>query len=348
MRLAGLALFAIAFGLNTTTQANGKLFDLTYRADQPSLRILALIADPRLPSRLEDFQPRPIATTPQAIPREPVVDLWERVREGIALTDLENPLVSQRETRYLKRSRLLKPMIDRSRCYIYLVVEELITRNMPTELVFLPMVGGGYNPMAPSSAQASGLWQFIPATGKTYKLEQTQFHDARRDVIASTSAALGDLETEALIGQLFQHGRGEPRDFDTARRHYEKAATNGDPVGQLFLGWLHQQGLGMERHYALAIDWYSRSAEQGNATAQNNIAYLYVEGLGVACDCTEAFVWYRKAAEQALPSPLFNIGFMFEAGRGTVRNIEGAFRYYHLAAEFGHVEATRILSKTGQ
>lgn len=196
MRLTGLAFFAVALlGLNTAAQANDQPFDLAYRADQPSLRILAPVADPQLPGRLEDFEPRPVAITAQTLPREPVVDLWQRVREGFAVPDVDSPLVSQWQAWYLARPQLLKAMIDRSRRYVYHVVEELDKRGMPTELAFLPMVESGYNPMALSSAQASGLWQFIPATGKDYKLEQTQLYDARRDVIASTSAALDYLQS---------------------------------------------------------------------------------------------------------------------------------------------------------
>lgn len=70
MRLAGLAFFALALGLNTTAQANGKPFDLAYRADQPSLPIPVPAADPQSPGRLEDFEPRPIALAAPPLPRE--------------------------------------------------------------------------------------------------------------------------------------------------------------------------------------------------------------------------------------------------------------------------------------
>jgi membrane-bound lytic murein transglycosylase D len=65
---------------------------------------------------------------------------------------------------------------------------------MPTELALLPMVESAYNPMAYSSSHASGLWQFIPSTGKYYNLQQNWWHDQRRDVLASTSAALDYLQ----------------------------------------------------------------------------------------------------------------------------------------------------------
>lgn len=193
MRRAGLALCAV-LGLNTAAQANDRPFDLAYRADQLTVRLAGLSAYPLLPGRLEDFEPKPVALAVQALPREPVDDVWQRVREGFAVPDLDGPLVAQWQSWYLARPQLLKALVDRSRRYVYHVVEELDKRNMPTELAFLPMVESGYNPMALSPADASGLWQFIPATGKTYKLEQTPLYDARRDVVASTSAALDYLQ----------------------------------------------------------------------------------------------------------------------------------------------------------
>jgi membrane-bound lytic murein transglycosylase D len=186
--------------MSSTALAGSNRLDLAYRADQPALA-LAVPANAQLPGRLEEFEPRPepalIApiAAPEAAPRPPALDVWERVREGYALPDLESPLVSQWQAWYLNRPQLLKAIFERSRRYVYHVVDELEKRGMPTELAFLPMVESGYNPMALSSAQASGLWQFIPSTGKTYKLEQNQAYDARRDVIASTSAALDYLQS---------------------------------------------------------------------------------------------------------------------------------------------------------
>lgn len=213
MRITGYAVFAVAIGLGAATQAGATALDLAYRADRPSLRTLAPSADPQLPGRLEEFEPRPepiavapeveleiepaveAAVEPQTPPSKPILDVWERVRKGFALPDLESPLVSHWQAWYLNRPQLLKAIFERSRRYVYHVVDELDKRGMPTELAFLPMVESGYNPMALSSAQASGLWQFIPSTGKNYKLEQNPLYDARRDIIASTAAALDYLQS---------------------------------------------------------------------------------------------------------------------------------------------------------
>ena len=197
MRFARYAVFAAAVALNAGAQASGTLLDLAYRADQPSMR-LAAPANSQLPGLLEELVPLPEplpAVAPDARARKPVLDVWERVREGFALPNLESPLVAQWQAWYLDHPQLLKALFDRSRRYIYHVVEELDKRGMPTELALLPMVESGYNPMALSPAQAVGLWQFIASTGKAYKLDPNKLYDARRDVIASTSAALDYLQS---------------------------------------------------------------------------------------------------------------------------------------------------------
>ena len=76
----------------------------------------------------------------------------------------------------------------------YYIVDELEKRGMPMELALLPMVESAYNPMAYSRSKASGLWQFIPSTGKRYKLDQSWWKDERRDIVASTTAALDYLQ----------------------------------------------------------------------------------------------------------------------------------------------------------
>jgi membrane-bound lytic murein transglycosylase D len=122
-------------------------------------------------------------------------DLWERIRRGFAMPDLNTDLVTDRQIYYINRPAALRQIFTRGQRYLYHIVDELERRGMPTELALLPMVESAFNPMALSSAQASGLWQFIPSTGKSYNLEQNWWVDERRDVIASTNAALDYLQT---------------------------------------------------------------------------------------------------------------------------------------------------------
>jgi membrane-bound lytic murein transglycosylase D len=128
-------------------------------------------------------------------------DLFQRIRHGFAMPDLRDDLVQYHQQWYLERPDYLRRMVERSRRYLYHIVEELEKRGMPMELALLPMVESAYNPMAYSRSKASGLWQFIPSTGKRYKLDQDWWKDERRDVVASTAAALEYLQ---LIYEL--HG----------------------------------------------------------------------------------------------------------------------------------------------
>ncbi len=121
-------------------------------------------------------------------------DLWERIRRGYAMPDLQSNLVRDREQWYSTRPDYIFRMTERSRKYLFHIVEELEMRNMPTELALLPFVESAFNPQAVSSAKAAGMWQFMPATGKSFELKQNVFRDDRRDVLASTRAALDYLQ----------------------------------------------------------------------------------------------------------------------------------------------------------
>lgn len=121
-------------------------------------------------------------------------DLWERLRQGFALRDLDSRLVARHEAWYAARPELLRAIFGRGKRYLHYIIEEVDKRGLPAELALLPAVESGFNPMALSSANASGLWQFIPGTGTRYKLAQTAHFDARRDVHASTGAALDYLQ----------------------------------------------------------------------------------------------------------------------------------------------------------
>jgi membrane-bound lytic murein transglycosylase D len=149
---------------------------------------LALARD--LPLEIQDDFP-PLTTIDLTASPD---DLWQRVRNGFSMPNLDSPLVADRQAWYLNRPEMLKHVLDRSRRYLHYIVEELEKRGMPTELALLPVVESSYNPMAYSRARASGIWQFIPSTGKSYRLEQNWWQDQRRDIIASTGAALDYLQ----------------------------------------------------------------------------------------------------------------------------------------------------------
>ena len=127
-------------------------------------------------------------------PLTPPVDIWDRIRRGFAMPDLEGELVRDREQWYGSHPDYFARMTERGRKYLFHVVEELEQRNMPTELALLPFIESAFNPQAVSSAHATGMWQFMPATGRTFELKQNMFRDDRRDVLASTRAALDYLQ----------------------------------------------------------------------------------------------------------------------------------------------------------
>lgn len=131
----------------------------------------------------------------QAVPDwQDQTDIWDRIRQGFAMPDLSNDLVRSREKWYASRPDYMLRMTERSRPYLFHIVEELERRNMPTELALLPFIESAFNPQAVSSAKAAGMWQFMPATGKYFDLKQNLFRDDRRDVLESTRAALDYLQ----------------------------------------------------------------------------------------------------------------------------------------------------------
>lgn len=120
-------------------------------------------------------------------------DIWVRIRRGFAIPNLNTPLVDEWTDYYARNAKSVLTMSERASKYLYFIVEELEQRGMPTELALLPFVESAFNPTAYSRSHASGLWQFIPSTGKHYNLRQDHWLDERRDPVASTHAALDYL-----------------------------------------------------------------------------------------------------------------------------------------------------------
>jgi membrane-bound lytic murein transglycosylase D len=121
-------------------------------------------------------------------------DVWGRIRTGYAIPDLNNELVAKHINWYSSRPDYIARTTARASLYLFHVVTELEKRGMPTELALLPFIESAFNPQALSSANAAGMWQFVPGTGRDYNLKQTAFKDDRRGVLASTDAALTYLQ----------------------------------------------------------------------------------------------------------------------------------------------------------
>jgi membrane-bound lytic murein transglycosylase D len=121
------------------------------------------------------------------------ISLWGRVRGGFAMPELDGALVRKWERYYAERPDYVQRMTERGGRYLFHIMEEVERRGLPTELALLPFIESAFNPEAMSHARASGMWQFMPATGRHFDLTQNVFRDDRRSVLDSTRAALDYL-----------------------------------------------------------------------------------------------------------------------------------------------------------
>jgi membrane-bound lytic murein transglycosylase D len=151
---------------------------------EEAIEVLDAQSSPRLVRELgTDGAPQPDAG-----------DLFERIRKGYSIPDVDHPSVDMELRWFVNHPNYLDRTFKRGERYLHHIVGEIEARGMPLELALLPVVESAFNPVAYSRARASGLWQFISETGRRYGLKQNWYYDGRRDVIASTSAALDYLQ----------------------------------------------------------------------------------------------------------------------------------------------------------
>ncbi|MBU3624201.1 transglycosylase SLT domain-containing protein [Polynucleobacter sp. AP-Latsch-80-C2] len=124
----------------------------------------------------------------------PSDNLWLRIRDGFQMEPMNTPLEIEQVRWLSARPDYVHRSMARSSRYLFYIVQEVNARNMPTEIALLPFVESAFVTNAKSSAKAVGLWQFMPATGKDFRLTQNVFRDERRDVLQSTDAALDYLQ----------------------------------------------------------------------------------------------------------------------------------------------------------
>jgi len=161
-------------------------------------------------------------------------DIWARLRKGFTMKPLDSPQVEREIQWFVNNPEYMQRMMDRAKLYLYYIADEVEKRGMPMEIALLPAIESAYKPHAYSRARAVGLWQFMPRTGKLYGLKANWWYDGRRDVQASTQAALDYLEKlyndfdgdwhlalaaynagEGKIGRMMKYNerKGKPTDY---------------------------------------------------------------------------------------------------------------------------------------
>lgn len=125
---------------------------------------------------------------------KPQIDVWQRIRNGYAMREQDSKQIARYEQWYARQPEYVERMTERAKRYLFFIVEEVEKRGMPMEIALLPMIESAFNPGAYSTARASGIWQFIPSTGKNFGMQQNWWYDGRRDVISATKGALDYLQ----------------------------------------------------------------------------------------------------------------------------------------------------------
>ncbi|MDO8596585.1 MAG: transglycosylase SLT domain-containing protein [Sulfuricaulis sp.] len=136
---------------------------------------------------------KPVETKPD-VAKNDSSDIWARLRKGFTMKPLDSPQVEREIKWFVNNPEYMQRMMERARLYLYYIADEVEKRGMPMEIALLPAIESAYKANAYSRARASGLWQFMPGTGRLYGLKANWWYDGRRDVQASTQAALDYLE----------------------------------------------------------------------------------------------------------------------------------------------------------
>ncbi|MGI0117556.1 LysM peptidoglycan-binding domain-containing protein [Zooshikella sp. RANM57] len=127
-------------------------------------------------------------------------NVWIRLSQQFSLPyPIDHPRIQREIAWFKKHPKYIQRVNQRAEPYLFYITELVEQRGLPTELALLPVIESAYDPFAYSPGRASGLWQFIPSTGKYFGLKQNWWYDGRRDVVASTNAALD------YLSKLYSH-----------------------------------------------------------------------------------------------------------------------------------------------
>ncbi|MAD77194.1 MAG: lytic transglycosylase [Rheinheimera sp.] len=191
LKISAVMLVALLSGCVSTTETSAPASSKPKTNTPPLVQVKGASAE-LIASRLWNGA----ATPEQLIPLDAteLEDLWQRIQLQLTFeVPQTRPIVEQRNF-YSQHQSYLDRVANRAQPFLYYIVQELEKRNMPLELALLPIVESAFDPFAYSHARASGMWQFMPATGTRFGLKQNFWYDGRRDVIESTRAALDYLQ----------------------------------------------------------------------------------------------------------------------------------------------------------
>jgi membrane-bound lytic murein transglycosylase D len=151
-----------------------------------------------LPSKNTEIPEEPLVETPVEIPPEPVevipTDLWQEIVKGYALPAVPDQHIRANLLWLSKHQRYVEKVTRQGEPYLFYIVQQMRENQIPLELTLIPIVESAFNPFVQSRSKALGLWQFVPRTGSYFGLQQNVFYDGRRDVMASTDAAVKYLK----------------------------------------------------------------------------------------------------------------------------------------------------------
>ncbi len=179
--------------------ANIAIIDNEGDAEADSDPEIARIDQQRKETHKPTLDPNSVAespknTAPSTQATDTAPDLWARIRARFSMPGRDHDRVQFSKEWYAKRQDYLDRTIARATPYLHYIVEEVERRNMPSELALLPFVESAFQPLSNSHASAAGIWQFIPSTARHYGLKLNWWYDGRRDIQASTTAALDYLQ----------------------------------------------------------------------------------------------------------------------------------------------------------
>ncbi|WP_430008959.1 LysM peptidoglycan-binding domain-containing protein [Methylophaga lonarensis] len=192
-----VVLFTLVSGCSTTSKQGDDARKLsTESSSPPATQYHDIVKSP-----IKQAESAKVAKKRPARPEDPeselvFEDLWDRIRDGFAMSDHEDmhEVTVERLEWFANHPDFMNRIAERATPYLHYIVEQIEARGLPMELALLPVIESSYEPFAVSSSQAAGIWQFIPGTGRVFGLDQTWWYDGRRDIIASTDAALSYLE----------------------------------------------------------------------------------------------------------------------------------------------------------